>query len=136
MEIMIFQSVIDVLTYKAIHGNLSNAELATDIVIALSSLAFISSQFGGLASQGEGSFPEYKRLFYTAMDIIAPSSHQAENLVQRLSADLMMLRWKEVPIDDPTILAKATFYLSVVEQVVGQISVQCLQADVLPICQM
>ncbi|PVF96218.1 hypothetical protein CPB86DRAFT_816581 [Serendipita vermifera] len=135
METMIFQAIVDILTYKKVHNSLSNSEMTANVIIALSHLAFISSQFGGLASQGEGSFPEYRRLFYTAMDIVAPIDLEAERLVQKLSTHLVQFRKQDMPIDHPTLLAKTAFYLSVVEQVVGQLSVQCLQMDVLPVCQ-
>ena len=93
---MIHQSILDSLLFlrpvssspfqKASH-------VARKIVQTLSALSFVIETFGGVASTGvDGpSFPELKRVFYMAIDIMAADAPACEQLVRDLITDLKSL---------------------------------------------
>ncbi|KIM29968.1 hypothetical protein M408DRAFT_22410 [Serendipita vermifera MAFF 305830] len=144
--VMNLQSVTDSVLYNALP---SNPSLASHILEIFSHLSFISTKFGGVVARGEGTFREYQRAFYTALDIVAASPPHGEQLVVRLGEGLGGQMHPERPAtanlggqSEPLSqqvqsiqLAKTAYYLAVVEQLVDQLSIGVLLDSVLPICK-
>ncbi|KAG9056595.1 hypothetical protein FS842_010198 [Serendipita sp. 407] len=133
--IMVLQSAVDSLLYRNTSNLASNAKLAGRIIKCLSHLSFISIKFGGLSAQGEGSFHEYKRTFYEALDIVLASPPQGDELMQALSGHLILLQKSGLQPGDSCRLAASTFYFHCAEQLVEQLSFQTLSQHVLPVCR-
>lgn len=132
--IMVLQAVIDSLLFLDSTQEHSNARLASEVIKVLGCLSFISIKFGGLSAQGESSFREYKRTFYTALDIVIASPPQGRQLVNQLSEQRRALCGTAGP-SHPAVLALSCFLLQTAEQLIDQLSVSSLTDSVLPICQ-
>jgi hypothetical protein len=132
--VMLLQSVTDSVLYNPFPAN-SNPTLASRVLETFSHLSFISTKFGGVVARGEGSFREYQRAFYTALDIIAASPPCGEEMIIRLNGQRQELVDKKLPEGHPVLLAVTAFYLAIVEQLVDQISMKVLLDEVLPICR-
>ena len=132
--VMLLRSVTDSVLYNSFPAN-SNSTIASRVLETFSHLSFISTKFGGVVARGEGSFREYQRAFYTALDIIAPSPPCGEEMIIQLNRQRQHLVEKQVPKGHPVLLAVTAFYLTVVEQLVDQISTGVLLHEVLPICR-
>jgi hypothetical protein len=132
--VMLLQSLTDSLLYNSFPEN-SNATLASRVLETFSHLSFISTKFGGVVARGEGSFREYQRAFYTALDIIAASPPCGEDIIIRLGRQRRELVDKELTEGQPVLLTATAFYLAVVEQLMDQISTTVLLEEVLPICR-
>lgn len=55
--------------------------LATTVLRTLSHLAFVTHQFGGVTTSSAGGFPELKRAFYMALDVLASDTAESERFV-------------------------------------------------------
>lgn len=88
-------------------------------------LAFVIEKFGGA---GHGSFPELKRAFYLALDILAEFKVESEHFVQEICKEL----WSS-PLDPshPVQQAKKAFALSAIEQLVPVLGTSTIQMFVL-----
>lgn len=131
---MLLQSITDCVLYNSFPEG-SNPTLASRILETFSHLSFISTKFGGVVARGEESFREYQRTFYTALDIIAASPMSGEEVIVRLGRQRQGLVDRGLTEGHPVLLAVTAFYLTVVEQLVDQISTKMLLEEVLPICQ-
>jgi len=130
---MILQSVTDSVLYNLFSAD-SNPSLASRVIETFSHLSFISTKFGGVVARGEGSFREYQRAVYTALDIVAASPPCGEEMIIRLGLQRQELVGKELADGHPVLLAVTAFYLAVVEQLVDQISTRVLLDEVFPVC--
>ena len=133
--VMILQSVVDAMLYNESSTMSSNASLACEVIKIFSRIAFISSKFGGLSAQGEGSFREYRRAFYIALDIVLASPPHGERLVQTLVMHRRELRDGGVNGSHPALLAFTGYLFMTAEQLIDQLSAQCLLEEVLPVCR-
>ena len=91
--LMIHQSILDSLLFlRPVSSSPSNkaSHIARRTVQTLSALSFVIETFGGVASTSEDgpSFPELKRVFYMAIDIMAADAPACEELVRDLITDL------------------------------------------------
>lgn len=132
---MILQSVVDALLYNESPAPLSNASLASNVIKIFSRVAFISSKFGGLSAQGENAFREYKRAYFTTLDIVLASQSHIEGLVRELAEHRVQLKNARANSQHPTLLAFTVYYFTTVEQSIDQLSAQCLLEDILPVCR-
>lgn len=55
--------------------------LATAVLRTLSHLSFVIHQFGGVTTSSAGGFPELKRVFYMALDVLASDPAESERFV-------------------------------------------------------
>lgn len=133
--VMILQSVVDAILYNESSTTSSNASLACEVIKIFSRIAFISSKFGGLLAQGEGSFREYRRAYYTALDVVLASPPHGELLVQNLVMHRRELRDGGVNVAHPALLAFTVYLFVTAEQLIDQLSAQCLLEEVLPVCR-
>ena len=101
---------------------------ALAVLRSLSHLAFVIQKFGGA---GHGSFPELKRAFYLALDILAVHEAESEHFVQQLCEGL----WSNThDLSLSVHQAKKSFALSAIEQLVLALGISTLRTFVLPVC--
>ena len=63
--------------------------LALEALHTFSHLAFVLPQFGGVASTGESSFPELRKVFYTALDVLAADGVESARFVHELHGSFL-----------------------------------------------
>lgn len=93
--IMIVQSVLTNLVYVAQPEGISSSRESQSSPFAFtltalhifSNLAFVLPQFGGVISTAEGSLPELKKVFYTALDVLAADEAESRRFVRELSEE-------------------------------------------------
>lgn len=85
--IMISQAVLSTVVFVphpadvATSATSSPQALATAVLRTLSRLAFVIHQFGGVTASSAGGFPELKRAFYMALDVLASDPAESERFV-------------------------------------------------------
>ncbi|KAJ3892806.1 hypothetical protein GG344DRAFT_44592 [Lentinula edodes] len=110
----------------------SPASLSLTTLLTLFRLSFVVSQFGGISSMGggeEASFKEMRKAVYLALDILASGPEDvSERFVDELMAQLEMKL--KPPVEQIIDLAKISFALSCIEQLVPVLSVKYLKGPV------
>ncbi|KAG6333814.1 hypothetical protein ID866_5274 [Astraeus odoratus] len=102
--------------------------LSLAVLRTLSHLAFVIEKFGGA---GHGAFPELKRTFYLALDILAEHQAESEHFVQQSCEGL----WSDTGnLSHPVRRAKKAFALSAIEQLISVLSASAIRTFVLPFC--
>lgn len=101
--LMVQQSVLDGILYVPPPRSLNNrssktssaSDLCCSILVTLSSISFVIATFGGVTAgaspnaDGEGrSFPELKKVFYMAVDILSANASASEEFVEHLIAGI------------------------------------------------
>ena len=85
--IMISQAVLSTVVFVphpadvATSATSSPQALATTVLRTLSHLSFVIHQFGSVTASSAGGFPELKRAFYMALDVLASDSAESERFV-------------------------------------------------------
>ncbi|KAJ3862354.1 hypothetical protein EV359DRAFT_45356 [Lentinula novae-zelandiae] len=107
----------------------SPASLSLTTLLTLFRLSFVVSQFGGISSTGsreEASFKEMRKAAYLALDILASGP---EDVSERFVDELMAHRVSS-PVQQIIDLAKTSFALSCIEQLVPVLNVKYLKGPV------
>lgn len=101
--LMVQQSVLDGILYVPPPRSPSNrssktssaSDLCCSILVTLSSISFVIATFGGVTAgaspnaDGEGrSFPELKKVFYMAVDVLSADASASEEFVEHLIAGI------------------------------------------------
>ena len=90
--LMIQQATLDVVLFlHPVKGfTVTASSICRRILQTLSSLSFVIEKFGGLASNDgdRSSFPELKKVFYTAVDILATDVPASECIIRDFIVDL------------------------------------------------
>ncbi|TCD60595.1 hypothetical protein EIP91_009826 [Steccherinum ochraceum] len=99
-----------------------------------SHLSFVLPQFGGVTSTAENSFVELKKVFYTALDVLASDAGESERFVRMLCEDT---RSQESSHKLPSrfLHAKKAYSLACIEQLVPVLQDEVLRTEVYPMCQ-
>ncbi|KAI6114154.1 hypothetical protein F5141DRAFT_1195176 [Pisolithus sp. B1] len=107
---------------------MSAPSLALAVLRGLYHLAFVIENFGGA---GHNAFPELKRAFYLALDILAEHKAESEHFVQQLCEEL----WSNAyDLSHPVQRAKKAFGLSAIEQLIPVLAGSTIETFVLPFC--
>ncbi|KAI6005352.1 hypothetical protein EDC04DRAFT_2882826 [Pisolithus marmoratus] len=102
--------------------------LALAALRSLYHLAFVIEKFGGA---GHSAFPELKRAFYLALDILAGHKADSEHFVRQLCEEM----WSNgYDLSHPTQKAKKAFVLSAIEQLIPVLTASTIETYVLPFC--
>jgi len=96
----------------------------------LSHLSFVISQFGGVTTTSTQEFPELKKTFYLALDILAESREESERYVRELCLSFQ----GDIGNEDSNIQAKKAYALASIEQLVPVLSGECIQSYAFPLC--
>ncbi|KZT73966.1 hypothetical protein DAEQUDRAFT_363943 [Daedalea quercina L-15889] len=102
--------------------------LATAVLRTLSHLSFVIHQFGGVTATS-GGFPELKRAFYMALDVLASDPTESERFATELC--------QSVPANAnvPSVKGVKTAYtLACIEQLIPVLSDECIRRDVCALC--
>ncbi|THH11647.1 hypothetical protein EW145_g510 [Phellinidium pouzarii] len=119
----------------------SSSDLCKSILQALSSLSFVIASFGGImAGQHDGrGFPELKKVFYMAVDILSSDTQKSElfvkDLIRSVDPSSTAFIFAGAPLGHPFVNAKRAFVLSCVEQFIPILSDSCIETHVLPLCE-
>ncbi|KAG8983105.1 hypothetical protein FRB93_007662 [Tulasnella sp. JGI-2019a] len=133
--VLISQSILATLTFEAVpRGDdsrfMSTTQLVSSIVNTFFHLAFVTSKFGGGLTSSGGGFPEQKRAFFTALDIMASDGHQTAALITRLHTHITTTQLPEM---HPVRQAHASFFLACAEQLMPVLTEMVVENMVLPI---
>lgn len=110
--------------------------LALTALHTLSHLSFALPQFGGVSSTStEGGFPELKKAFYTALDVLSADEHESARFVHELreSMDVIHARQKQT-WPKKFEQAKKAYALACAEQLVKVLSEDSIREDIYPLC--
>ncbi|KAI5122454.1 hypothetical protein M0805_008765 [Coniferiporia weirii] len=115
----------------------SASDICRGILRTLFSLSFVIASFGGVTAQqhnGRG-FPELKKVFYTAVDILSSDAQESEAFVGDLIKGVDPSSIAGLPLAHTFVSAKRAFALACIEQLVPVVSDVCIERDVLPLCE-
>ncbi|KAI0040297.1 hypothetical protein FA95DRAFT_900902 [Auriscalpium vulgare] len=134
--IMVAQSIISTTVYNAPppSSQVSPFILAQTTLRTLFNLAFVISQFGGVASTAESGFTELKRLFYMALDVLAAKPPVAEAFVVDLLHDPHPSSISGLAVGPTQSRANLAYALAAIEQLVPVLSLHTIEHVVFPVC--
>lgn len=94
-SIRIVQSVLSVVLFVP-PPTASNGASAFSVTLstlhALGHLAFVLPRFGGVSSTGEAGFPELKKAFYTALDILSSDAPESGRFIRETRNELLAVQ--------------------------------------------
>ncbi|KAI0917379.1 hypothetical protein AcW2_007517 [Taiwanofungus camphoratus] len=140
--IMISQSILSTVVFvpspAAASSSSSNVSadvpsafsLALIVLRTLSHLSFVVSQFGGVISTSASDFPELKRTFYMALDVLSASPSESERFV------LDLCDWfdKNTLAPPALVFMKKAYALACIEQLISVLDDVCIRTSVVPLC--
>lgn len=91
-SIRVVQSVLSVVLFVAPPSALNDATAFTvtlDTLHILAHLAFVLPRFGGVSSTGESGFPELKKAFYTALDVLSSDASESSRFIRETRNELL-----------------------------------------------
>ncbi|KAH9841383.1 uncharacterized protein C8Q71DRAFT_803106 [Rhodofomes roseus] len=104
--------------------------LSSAVLRTLSRLSFVVHQFGGVTASG-GGFPELKRVFYMALDVLASDPSESERFVAELcQADSA----NAVDLSASVQNVKTAYALACIEQLIPVLGDECIRRDVFALC--
>jgi len=141
--VMVQQSVITAVTYlpqasakfvPPLEPNVTPASLALLTLQTLSNLSFVITKFGGVSSTARTSvFPQLRRLFYSALDVLSTDQAASEkfviNLCQTVKRNAASSKASKTMES-----AKAAFSLACIEQLVPSVCEERVQTRILDLC--
>jgi hypothetical protein len=140
VTVMVQQSVITATIYlpppsskimSSLEPNVTPASVACTLLQTLSNLSFVITKFGGVTSTARTSvFPQLRRLFYSALDVLSTSQAASEKFVIGLCQP-----GKHNPTSSKVMEnAKMAFSLTCIEQLVPNVEEDGIQNQILNIC--
>lgn len=141
--VMVQQSVVTAAIYlhppsttamSPLDPNITPASLAQLLLQTLSNLSFVITKFGGVTSTARTSvFPQLRRLFYSALDVLSTDQAASEKFVVSLcqagKQDTTSSKSSKVMES-----AKMAFSLACIEQLVPIISEEGIQNQIFNMC--
>jgi len=108
----------------------SPQSLATAVLRTLFHLSFVIHQFGGVTASSGGGFPELKRVFYMALDVLASDPGESERFV----ADFCQSKPANAHVPAFVKNVKTAYVLACIEQLIPILSDECVRKDVFELC--
>ncbi|KAF9814972.1 hypothetical protein IEO21_04822 [Rhodonia placenta] len=105
--------------------------LTKGVLCTLSHLAFVIQQFGGVATTTQNGFPELKRVFYMALDVLSASTVESARFVSELCQEINK---HDIQLE-AFLHAKKAYVLACIEQLIPVLSDAQVRSDVFPLCQ-
>ncbi|EED77947.1 predicted protein [Postia placenta Mad-698-R] len=105
--------------------------LTEGVLCTLSHLAFVIQQFGGVATTTQNGFPELKRAFYMALDVLSASTVESARFVSELCQEINK---HDIQLE-AFLHAKKAYVLACIEQLIPVLSDAQVRSDVFPLCQ-
>ena len=143
VTVMVQQSIINAAIYlplplsrtvPSLEPDVTPPPLALVLLQTLSNLSFVITKFGGVASTTRTSvFPQLRRLFYSALDVLSTNQSATEKFVVRLCQTE-----KQSPLSTelPKVMgdAKKAFSLACIEQLVPNVGEEGIQSLIFEMC--
>jgi hypothetical protein len=141
--VMVQQSIVTATTYlpppspktmSSPEPNVAPASIAWTLLQALSNLSFVITKFGGVTSTARTSvFPQLRRLFYSALDVLSTDQSTSEKFVIGLcqSEEQNGISSKSSKVMEN---AKMAFSLACIEQLVPNIDDERTQSQIFDMC--
>ena len=142
VTVMVQQSVVTATTYlpppsktaSRSDPNLTPASLALVLLRTLSNLSFVITKFGGVTSTARTSvFPQLRRLFYSALDVLSTDRTASERFVTGLcqaeKQDATSPKSSKVMES-----SKMAFSLACIEQLVPNVDEERIQNHIFAMC--
>lgn len=143
VTVMVQQSVITATIYLPPHPSKIASSLEPDVtpssvawtlLQALSNLSFVITKFGGVTSTARTSaFPQLRRLFYSALDVL--STNQAAS--EKFALGLCQIEKQNTTSTRPSKVmesARMAFSLACIEQLVPNVDEERIQSQIFDIC--
>ena len=141
--VMVQQSVINATVYlpppssktvSPLEPSVTPASLALFLLQTLSNLSFVITKFGGVTSTAHTSiFPQLRRVFYSALDVLSTDQQASEKFVTTLcrtgKRNSMSMRSSKVMEK-----AKMAFSLACIEQLAPNIVEERIQSEIFEMC--
>ena len=141
--VMAQQSVITATTYlpppspkfaSSLETNVTPASLAWVLLQTLSDLSFVITKFGGVTTTARTSvFPQLRRLFYSALDVLSTNQVASEQFVISLC---QTGKQNSTSMESPKVMgnAKTAFSLACIEQLVPNVGEERIQSQIFDMC--
>ena len=141
--VMVQQSVVTAVIYlpqastkivSPLEPNITPASLALLTLQILSNLSFVITKFGGVISTARTSiFPQLRRLFYSALDVLSTDQEASEKLVISL-CQAVKQNATSSKSSKTMESAKVAFSLACIEQLVPSIREERVQSRIFDVC--
>lgn len=141
--VMVQQSVINATIYlpppssktiSPLEPNATPAPLAWLLLQTLSNLSFVITKFGGVTSTARTSvFPQLRRLFYSALDVLSTNQPASEKFVTSLC---QTGKRNSTSIKSSKVMesAKMAFALACIEQLAPNVGEERIQSQIFEMC--
>lgn len=141
--VMVQQSVVTATIYlppssteimSLLEPHITPASLALLLLQTLSNLSFVITKFGGVTSTARTSvFPQLRRVFYSALDVLSTNQAASEKFVIGLC---QTGKQNVTPSRSSKVMesARMAFSLACIEQLVPNISEEKIQNQIFDIC--
>ena len=141
--VMVQQSIITAMIYLPppssktvlpLESNVAPASLARLLLQTLSNLSFVITKFGGVTSTARTSvFPQLRRLFYSALDVLSTNQVASGNFVISLC---QTGKQSTAPAKPSQVMesAKMAFALACIEQLVPNVGEERIQSQIIDMC--
>ena len=143
VAVMVQQSIVNAMVYlpppspkslSSLEPDVTPASLARLLLQSLSNLSFVITKFGGVTSTARTSvFPQLRRLFYSALDVLSTNHPASEKFVIALcqtgkqnSTSMKSSKAMEN--------AKMAFSLASIEQLVPNVGGEKIQSQIFEMC--
>ena len=143
VTVMVQQSVITATIYlpppspktvSSLEQNITPPSLAWLLLQTLSNLSFVITKFGGVTSTARTStFPQLRRLFYSALDVLSTNREGSEKFVISLCHTG---KRDDTPSKLSKVMesAKMAFSLACIEQLVPNVGEERTQSHIFDVC--
>ena len=143
VTVMVQQSVVTAMIYlppplskivSPLEQTVTPASLAWLLLQTLSNLSFVITKFGGVTSTARTSvFPQLRRLFYSALDVLSTNQVASEKFVITLchTGKQNSASMKSSKVMDS---AKMAFSLACIEQLVPNVGEERIQSQIFEMC--
>ena len=141
--VMVQQSVVNATIYLPLPSSKSVSSLEPDVtppslalvlLQTLLNLSFVITKFGGVTSTTRTSvFPQLRRLFYSALDVLSTNQPASEKFVIRLC---QTGKQNSALTESPKVMedAKMAFSLACIEQLIPNVSEERIQTQIFEMC--
>lgn len=142
--VMVQQSVITATVYLAppsqktttfLEPNITPASIAWTLLQDLANLSFVITKFGGVTSTARVSdFPQLRRLFYSALDVLSTDQAASEKLVVSLCQTQKQNATPSGLSSNVMKRARLAFSLACIEQLSSIINEETIQSQIFDTC--
>ena len=143
VTVMVQQSIVTATTYlpapsskiiPSLEPDVTPASVALILLQALSNLSFVITKFGGVTSTTRiSAFPQLRRLFYSALDVLSTDQAASEKFVLSVC---QTEKQKDTSTGSSKVMRNATlaFSLACIEQLTQNVDEETIQSQIFDMC--